>query len=1184
MTIKNKKALLVDDKDPTKNPDLVLVQSYFDSEYYAEQCPDLKGSNVEAFEHFLKIGHLENKNPNAWFDTKFYKDQYPDIVQENLNPLEHYILNGQYEKRMTSPLDLELLEQQKEILETYDCFDKSYYNTTYPDIYKAQIDPLEHFLKTGCLENRKPNSWFDTKFYKEHYPDAAASELNPLIHYLLVGQPEKRKPSAEGYNIKLEQDIDKTHAISLLKKLLDTLFSKQEATFFSVQRCKLTSVLIETVEENLIDVDIASIDELKQFSKDLDWQRELTTQMGYFDEDYYLATYPDTQDAKSDPLEHFLKYGYKEKYNPHSCFDVSFYLSTYLDDKNDGSDVNALLHYICIGETKDYSPHRLFDVTYYNKQRFSDDAIPQYHKRALRDFLLRTNKHYINPNPIFDGEYYLEENPDVAETKSNPFLHYLKHGWKEQRDPHPLFSIAFYKARTNLGFEEEPLQHYLRSKYLDMSPHPAFNARGWLFKHPELTISKVKPLQHFVTSDLPTEQKEHYLHPGYLLWQKVLDTVAEYESADLEFTDVHFETIENPLISVIIPVYNQVSATLHCLYSIMQANSTYTFEVIIIDDASPDKEAKKLSSIKGLNYILNDYNLGYLLSCNKAAFEARGKYIVQLNNDTIVLSGWLEAMVETFKTKPKAGLVGARLIYPNGNLQEAGGVIWSNAGGLNFGHGVQPFHCSTSYLRQVDYCSGAAIMLTKELWDNLGGYDEKFAPAYYEDTDLAFRVRQAGYQVWCQPLANIIHFEGLSSGVDEDKGTKRYQKINREKFAKRWEEVLSTHTQEHYRDRYTKGQVLFIDAYTPTPNQDSGSLDVMNFINFFLACEYKVSFLPILDPVHSSKYTEQLQNIGVECITPPAYSTAHHYLTAEGSFYNLVFLYRAHVTHAFIDAVRELCPQARIVYDTVDLHYLRVGREAQFGDHDKSGKENLKQKVLATRQQEVVNMLKADATILLSSEEFDILKEEVNPELLHVIPIARSIPGTKVTFKARKDILFLGGFLHSPNIDSVKHLAQEIMPILAKEAPKINLRIVGSNPTQEIYDLACTNIQVDGYVEDLSGILDSVRMLVAPLRIGAGMKGKVISAISHGLPCVLSSVAAEGMALENNKHALIGDNPKEVVRHIKTLYKDEQFWQQVSKNALEFAQQNFSIQETYNHLYELLSILKAPKPKHVPQA
>lgn len=247
----------------------------------------------------------------------------------------------------------------------------------------------------------------------------------------------------------------------------------------------------------------------------------------------------------------------------------------------------------------------------------------------------------------------------------------------------------------------------------------------------------------------------------------------------------------NPEISIIIPVYNQFDFTYNCVKSIVMNTEKHNYEIIVADDCSNDKTQNIQKVVANLKLCKNEKNKGFLKNCNDAVNYAKGKYLVFLNNDTQVLNNWLEPMKRILDDNPNIGMTGAKLVYPNGVLQEAGGVIYKDGSAANFGNGCDPFAPLFNQIRDVDYISGAAIMIRGELWNQIGGFDVRYMPAYYEDTDLAFMVRQMGYRVVLQPESVVIHFEGVSNGnIVKYQTIKYYQILNEKKFCTKWKKIL----------------------------------------------------------------------------------------------------------------------------------------------------------------------------------------------------------------------------------------------------------------------------------------------------------------------------------------------------------------------------------------------------------
>jgi GT2 family glycosyltransferase len=652
--------------------------------------------------------------------------------------------------------------------------------------------------------------------------------------------------------------------------------------------------------------------------------------------------------------------------------------------------------------------------------------------------------------------------------------------------------------------------------------------------------------------------------------QQNVPSTSEIALFDTPLQAFHLPCDENPSVSIIVPVYGQIDYTLNCLRSLAKLSHNVSFEVIIVDDCSPDDTQEKLAHVSGIKTIINETNLGFIRSCNKGAKAAAGEVFVFLNNDTEVLAGWLDALMGSFSDFPNTGLLGSKLLYGDGRLQEAGGIIWNDATGMNFGRFENPNRPEFNYVRDVDYCSGASIAIKRQLFEQLGGFDERYIPAYYEDTDLAFAVREAGFRVLYQPASQLIHYEGITSGTDIDSGVKACQAANRLKFREKWGKQLARHRQPGEsifmeRDRAALGRILIIDETTPTPDQDSGSLDAVLVQKTLLELGYKLTFAPD-NLLILNGYTQKLQQMGVECLYEPYVPTLKSYLKSYGKAFDFVILNRAQAAFGNIKSIKRYCPNAKIIFNTVDIQHLRQEREAAL-----TGSAEMARQAKRLKDVELELMRQSDMTIVISEVEASLLHSQ-DPKLrLTVMPFMREIPGCRHSFSERKDIVFIGGFDHTPNVDAVRYFVNEIWPLVRASLPEVKFLIIGSKITDKIKALEShAGVIVVGYVEDLADYFDHCKMTVAPLRFGAGIKGKIGTSASFGVPSVATSIAVEGMGFVHGEHILVADDPVTFAGRVVKLYQDEPLWLKLSQSSLGRVNEQYSLAAGKQRLVALL--------------
>jgi len=495
-----------------------------------------------------------------------------------------------------------------------------------------------------------------------------------------------------------------------------------------------------------------------------------------------------------------------------------------------------------------------------------------------------------------------------------------------------------------------------------------------------------------------------------------------------------------------------------------------------------------------------------------------------------------------------------------------------------------------NYVKRVDYISAAAVMTPRALWNSLNGFDEHFAPAYCEDSDFCFRVRAAGKQVYFQPFSVVIHFEGISHGKNISDGTKKYQKINQKKLFNRWEKILK---EDHSspgnniflaRDRSgcCRHTVLIVETDVLRANQDAGSRTVFDIIKILLELNCNVKFWPDtlnFDPV----YTPILQQMGVE-VFYGSYMNFAKWIEENGNYIDVAFVCRPNISERYIELLRNNS-KALVLYYGHDIHYLRMQQQLCVADELITTKE-----MLRLREIEQRIWSKADVVIYPSEEEAlhvsTFMQKHETPVEVVSIPAwfyssTQYIDPSILSF--RKDILFVAGFDHAPNIDAACWLVHDILPLIRKKFPAVQLHLVGNKPTRKVESLACEYIHVTGWVSDttLSYYYTRCRVAVSPLRFGAGVKRKIVESMHHGLPIVTTPVGIQGLSSASDFIPYSGDATM-IAEQILSLLTDDDFWLDISRKSVDFINKNYSHDTMRNSIISLLPP-STEKPKELSQ-
>lgn len=617
-----------------------------------------------------------------------------------------------------------------------------------------------------------------------------------------------------------------------------------------------------------------------------------------------------------------------------------------------------------------------------------------------------------------------------------------------------------------------------------------------------------------------------------------------------------------PLVSIIIPVFNKWSFTYKCLMSIVQNTHGIPYEIMVMDDHSNDLTARIGHFVKGVTVIRNKVKRGFLHNCNHGAAISRGKYVLFLNNDTEVTPGWLAHLLSLPEKDPSIGIVGSKLIYPDGRLQEAGGIVYNNGYAWNFGRLDSPDKHEYNYVKEVDYISGASIMIRKDVWNGIGGFDVHFAPAYSEDVDIAFKARQHGYKVIYQPKSVVVHYEGVSHGTDLNSGIKKYQVINQQKFREKWAGVLQ-------RDHLTDGEHLFwarersrnkktilvIDYGVPSFDKDAGSRTTFMYLKLFVDMGFNVKFLPD-NFIKPEPYGSDLEQLGIEILYGPQDRGYYeHWIVRHKDYIDYVLLNRPNISHQYMDLIKAYT-RAKILYYGHDMHYVR--------ELKRFGLENNRELLQASeffKRLEFDMFSKADTVLTCSDSEKRIIEGNFpnkNTVLLPAYYFDHTIPTTK-QWSERGGLLFVGGFSHSPNTDGILWFCRDILPIVQGAIPHIHLFIAGSNPPPAVVGLQSDRITVTGFIPDheLKQLYGNTKIAVIPLRYGAGVKGKTVEAMRHHMPLVTTTTGIEG--LQNIRQIIEPMNaPHAFAEQIIQLYNNDSLLAHKAEQSRMYVETYFS--------------------------
>jgi GT2 family glycosyltransferase/glycosyltransferase involved in cell wall biosynthesis len=611
-----------------------------------------------------------------------------------------------------------------------------------------------------------------------------------------------------------------------------------------------------------------------------------------------------------------------------------------------------------------------------------------------------------------------------------------------------------------------------------------------------------------------------------------------------------FPTEPDPVVSIIVIGWRQAPFLLGCLRSVESSVRRVRYEVVLVlNEPDPALLRSVEQSVQGAVTLRTRVNLGFAGCVNFAARRARGEFLVLLNDDTEVDSGWLEALVDTANRRPEAAAIGSTMLFPDGTIQEAGSIVWNDGSTLTVGRGLPGDAKAWDFERHVDYCSGGSLLIRKALFDELGGLDEGYFPAYYEEADFCLRLAAIDQQVWYQPRSRVVHQE--SASTNEVFRSFLFAR-NKLVFQSRFPEVLAVREEADplspiaieravWAAMRSPKQILLIDDQVAEPWIGSGYPRMADTVSDLLAAGYHVVMFTSLIDGHIRN--DAMSALGVRVLDGWDESDLRHHLENPAIPFSAVLISRPHNYERFAPVIRELQSDLPIVYDAESLFSRRLRRQAEMSDSWNA--ERLRAEADAMALNEAAIARDADALVSISIEERSDLQVHANgPVYLHG-PLLSGIEVAPRGFVGRAHIGFVAGWAagaDSPNADALLWFARDVLPKIRARVPGAKLLVTGIGPPNEVLRLAGPSIEFVGSVENLADFYDQVRVVVVPMRFGAGVKIKTIEALQYGVPVVATEVGSEGVVTHDPRVLLVTNDPSAYALHVATLLSDRDAW------------------------------------------
>lgn len=880
----------------------------------------------------------------------------------------------------------------------------------------------------------------------------------------------------------------------------------------------------------------------------------------FFDEDFYLKEYShilpliEKGEFKSG-FDHFCKVGYKTN-NPNVIFDNKYvrnYLSKVKDNYTIPSDIYKIYlekldaefvpcsyffdPYIFVVNCNEVRgirrPYSVYMNLFFTKNNIkttnffdSDWYVKSYgigkgFFSPIHHYMMNRRKFSYNPNNIFDENFYLKDNKDVLmAVQKNIFIdgydHYLNYGMYENRSPSAGMDVKDIPQKTYID--------YLIDERFFLNYYHFIVSVGGNYKN--------------LSND--------YMSKKFFI-DSCRETYYEKIKSDIDFS------YENPKISVIIVAHNNFYFNINVLYSL---RNTYRGEiqVVFVDSGSMDDTKKIENYITGMDVIRYSGNVGFVIACNEAIIRTVSDTILLLNNDVEVLPQAVQNAYNRLYSQPLIGAVGGKVIKPDGTLQEAGCIFWRDGTTAGYKRGEIPSISEVNFVRSVDFCSGAFLLIRKDVINKIGLFDYNYIPAYYEESDFCVRLHEINYSIFYDPTVKIMHYEYGSSPDGMAKKSlhqnwKFFQEKNSNFLQKKF--FFSAENELYARDcRKNSLRILYIDDTFPLPFLGSGFSRSNEIVNIMSSLGFSVTIFPFNKSVYDNHSIRDCFEDSIELMDGVSFQDFENFIKHRSNYYNVIWISRIHNMEKIEKSMKKIAPHlrnAKIIFDTECMASIREWKKDHL--HKKVDK-----KLTDYIRKNLKSYYAADNIICVNKFEKWIVERFLHRKA-YILGHCNKPNITKNIFEDRDGILFVGSLhnRYSPNYDSIEWFIVKILPIVRKIMnASVPFTIVGYIDEKIRLDLCekYENIIVKSNVKDLYNYYNRNKVFVAPTRFCSGIPFKVHEAASYGLPIVCTNIIRKQIGWVNGQDILSADNEKEFAQFIVELYTNSDLWNSIRLNSL----------------------------------